>query len=74
MQEQLTDQSIVIGIKEVPLNELDTSPVNGRARTHIMFSHTAKGGCTSLCPFPPYFSVKILMFDFDAYHAFISRR
>ncbi|KAF8321368.1 hypothetical protein DL93DRAFT_2130912 [Clavulina sp. PMI_390] len=43
IQDKLTDQSIVIGIKEVPLSELDTSPVNGRPRTHVMFSHTAKG-------------------------------
>lgn len=43
VQKDLPAQDIVIGIKEVPLNELDTTPVNGGASTHIMFSHTAKG-------------------------------
>ncbi len=34
-----------MGIKETPLSELDrlSSPVNGRERTLVMFSHTAKG-------------------------------
>ena len=35
--------SIILGIKEVPLNELLTSQVDNRPRTHLMFSHTAKG-------------------------------
>ncbi|KAG8905005.1 hypothetical protein FRB99_000878 [Tulasnella sp. 403] len=41
----LSPANIVIGIKETPLSELDrlVSPVEGRERTHIMFSHTAKG-------------------------------
>ncbi|KAG8912919.1 hypothetical protein FRC00_003491, partial [Tulasnella sp. 408] len=41
----LEPANIVIGIKETPLSELDRlkSPVNGRERTHVMFSHTAKG-------------------------------
>lgn len=43
---------IILGIKETPLNELITSPVANLdksnptvtcARTHMMFSHTAKG-------------------------------
>jgi len=53
VQDRLTDQSIIIGIKEVPLNELDAAPVDGRARTHIMFSHTAKGASISSLHFPP---------------------
>ncbi|KAG8832376.1 hypothetical protein FRC17_001423 [Serendipita sp. 399] len=43
VSESLEEANIVIGIKETPLKELLTSPVNGRSRTHIMFSHTAKG-------------------------------
>lgn len=41
----LEPANIVVGIKETPLSELDRlkSPVNGRERTHVMFSHTAKG-------------------------------
>ncbi|KAG9005553.1 hypothetical protein FRB90_010309 [Tulasnella sp. 427] len=41
----LEPANIVIGIKETPLSELDRlkTPVNGRERTHVMFSHTAKG-------------------------------
>ena len=35
--------SIILGIKEVPLNELLTSQVDNQPRTHLMFSHTAKG-------------------------------
>lgn len=35
----------MVGIKETPISELDnlTAPVDGRERTHVMFSHTAKG-------------------------------
>ncbi|KAJ7644034.1 Saccharopine dehydrogenase-domain-containing protein [Roridomyces roridus] len=44
----LQDADIIVGIKETPLPELLTSPVTGTfggqyARTHLMFSHTAKG-------------------------------
>ncbi|KZV92569.1 hypothetical protein EXIGLDRAFT_614197 [Exidia glandulosa HHB12029] len=36
---------IILGIKETPLDELDSlcAPVAGTPRTHIMFSHTTKG-------------------------------
>lgn len=34
---------ITLGIKEPPLSTLKVSPVDGVSRTHIMFSHTAKG-------------------------------
>ncbi|KAF7346180.1 Alpha-aminoadipic semialdehyde synthase, mitochondrial [Mycena sanguinolenta] len=51
IKENLNDAHIVVGIKETPLSELITTPVQdlnpltGRkiARTHLMFSHTAKG-------------------------------
>jgi alpha-aminoadipic semialdehyde synthase len=35
----------VIGIKEAPIKELDSliTPVDSCERTHLMFSHTAKG-------------------------------
>ncbi|KAJ7505433.1 Saccharopine dehydrogenase-domain-containing protein [Mycena galericulata] len=44
----LRDAHIIVGIKETPLSELITSPVQDLsggmcARTHLMFSHTAKG-------------------------------
>ncbi|KAG8868396.1 hypothetical protein FRB98_003566, partial [Tulasnella sp. 332] len=41
----LAPANILVGIKETPISELDhlTTPVDGRERTHIMFSHTAKG-------------------------------
>ncbi|KDQ17415.1 hypothetical protein BOTBODRAFT_105760 [Botryobasidium botryosum FD-172 SS1] len=40
----LEPATIILGIKEVPLNELITSPSpEGLPRTHIMFSHTIKG-------------------------------
>ncbi|KAG9033233.1 hypothetical protein FRB95_000412 [Tulasnella sp. JGI-2019a] len=41
----LAPANIVVGIKETPISELDklTTPVDGRERTHVMFSHTAKG-------------------------------
>ncbi|KAG8924983.1 hypothetical protein FRC02_010062 [Tulasnella sp. 418] len=38
--------NILVGIKEIPIPELDgglLSSVDGRPRTHVMFSHTAKG-------------------------------
>lgn len=43
MADSLQPAHIVLGIKETPLNELITDPVEGRPRTHFMFSHTAKG-------------------------------
>ncbi|KAJ6508932.1 Saccharopine dehydrogenase-domain-containing protein [Mycena sanguinolenta] len=51
IKENLNDAHIVVGIKETPLSELITTPVQdlnpltgGKiARTHLMFSHTAKG-------------------------------
>jgi hypothetical protein len=46
LQHNLEPASIVMGIKEVPLNELVTAPpstLKDRRRTHLMFSHTAKG-------------------------------
>ncbi|KAJ7784692.1 Saccharopine dehydrogenase-domain-containing protein [Mycena metata] len=40
----LGDANIIVGIKETPLPELITTPSQDRlARTHLMFSHTAKG-------------------------------
>ncbi|KAJ7043988.1 Saccharopine dehydrogenase-domain-containing protein [Mycena alexandri] len=40
----LNDAHIIVGIKETPLQELITTPSQDRlARTHLMFSHTAKG-------------------------------
>ncbi|KAJ7095979.1 Saccharopine dehydrogenase-domain-containing protein [Mycena belliarum] len=50
IKENLQDAHIIVGIKETPLSELITSPVHdvsGKSytcpRTHLMFSHTAKG-------------------------------
>jgi alpha-aminoadipic semialdehyde synthase len=41
----LESAHIIVGIKETPLDELITSPTQDShyGRTHIMFSHTAKG-------------------------------
>lgn len=41
----LAPANILVGIKETPISQLDAlkAPVNGRERTHVMFSHTAKG-------------------------------
>ena len=39
----LSPAQVIIGIKETPLNEVLTDDVHGRARTHVMFSHTHKG-------------------------------
>ncbi|KAJ6557367.1 Saccharopine dehydrogenase-domain-containing protein [Mycena vulgaris] len=46
--ENLRDAHILVGIKETPVSDLITSPIqdpNGTMcpRTHLMFSHTAKG-------------------------------
>ncbi|KAJ7254348.1 Saccharopine dehydrogenase-domain-containing protein [Mycena haematopus] len=51
IKENLNEAHIVVGIKETPLPELITTPVQDLnpltgakiARTHLMFSHTAKG-------------------------------
>lgn len=48
VMKDLGDAHILVGIKETPLSELITSPVQDLsggicARTHLMFSHTAKG-------------------------------
>ncbi|KZT33116.1 hypothetical protein SISSUDRAFT_993382 [Sistotremastrum suecicum HHB10207 ss-3] len=43
VHDTLEPAHIVVGIKEVPLNEVLTSPVDGIPRTHLMFSHSAKG-------------------------------
>ncbi|EPQ53172.1 hypothetical protein GLOTRDRAFT_140080 [Gloeophyllum trabeum ATCC 11539] len=39
----LSPAHIILGIKETPLAELLTTPVDGIPRTHLMFSHTIKG-------------------------------
>ncbi|KAJ7069890.1 Saccharopine dehydrogenase-domain-containing protein [Mycena amicta] len=39
----LSQAHIHLGIKETPLDEVITSPVQDVPRTHLMFSHTAKG-------------------------------
>lgn len=41
--EGLDAANILVGIKETPLDELLTNEIDGKPRTHIMFSHTAKG-------------------------------
>jgi alpha-aminoadipic semialdehyde synthase len=41
--DSLQSAHVILGIKETPLNELITDTVEGRLRTHFMFSHTAKG-------------------------------
>ena len=49
MTDDLTPAHIILGIKEVPIMELITSPVSSTTssspvpRTHLMFSHTTKG-------------------------------
>lgn len=43
LSDTLEHANIVLGIKETPLDELDTDSVNGRPRIQFMFSHTAKG-------------------------------
>ncbi|KAJ7758520.1 Saccharopine dehydrogenase-domain-containing protein [Mycena maculata] len=43
IMKDLGDAHIIVGIKETPLDELITSPLQDSARTHLMFSHTAKG-------------------------------
>ncbi|KAJ7696052.1 Saccharopine dehydrogenase-domain-containing protein [Mycena rosella] len=50
IKENLQDAHILVGIKETPLPDLITSPVKDLSgndtmcsRTHLMFSHTAKG-------------------------------
>ncbi|KZS87672.1 hypothetical protein SISNIDRAFT_398299, partial [Sistotremastrum niveocremeum HHB9708] len=43
VHDTLEPAHIVVGIKEVPLNEVLKSPVDGIPRTHLMFSHSAKG-------------------------------
>ncbi|KAF7314386.1 hypothetical protein MKEN_00911300 [Mycena kentingensis (nom. inval.)] len=39
----LHETHIQLGIKETPLAEVITSPLDSMPRTHLMFSHTAKG-------------------------------
>ncbi|KIY47717.1 hypothetical protein FISHEDRAFT_44841 [Fistulina hepatica ATCC 64428] len=40
----LANAHIVLGIKEPPLSEVETAPIDGTfSRVHLMFSHTAKG-------------------------------
>lgn len=39
----MNEAHIILGIKETPLNDLITDSIDGRPRTQIMFSHTAKG-------------------------------
>lgn len=41
--DSLQSAHVILGIKETPLDELMTDAVEGRPRTHFMFSHTAKG-------------------------------
>ncbi|KAJ6584864.1 Saccharopine dehydrogenase-domain-containing protein [Mycena capillaripes] len=49
IKDNLQDAHIIVGIKETPLPELITNPIRPSipgglsARTHLMFSHTAKG-------------------------------
>ncbi|KAK7048252.1 mitochondrial alpha-aminoadipic semialdehyde synthase [Favolaschia claudopus] len=49
IKDNLNEAHIVVGIKETPLHELITTPVQDAtseeltSRTHLMFSHTAKG-------------------------------
>ncbi|KAJ7319097.1 Saccharopine dehydrogenase-domain-containing protein [Mycena albidolilacea] len=49
IKDNLNEAHIIVGIKETPLPELITTPVQDlvtgkmTARTHLMFSHTAKG-------------------------------
>ena len=45
LHSSLRSAHIIVGIKETPLDELITSPTQDGHynRTHIMFSHTAKG-------------------------------
>ncbi|KAJ7134466.1 Saccharopine dehydrogenase-domain-containing protein [Mycena epipterygia] len=48
IKENLQDAHILVGIKETPLQDLISSPIQDPsggmcARTHLMFSHTAKG-------------------------------
>ncbi|KAF7365331.1 Alpha-aminoadipic semialdehyde synthase, mitochondrial [Mycena venus] len=49
IKDNLNDAHIIVGIKETPVSELITTPVQDlgpgkmTARTHLMFSHTAKG-------------------------------
>ncbi|KAF7291646.1 hypothetical protein HMN09_01255800 [Mycena chlorophos] len=41
--EDLSQAHIHIGIKETPLHEVIATPLDDMRRTHLMFSHTAKG-------------------------------
>jgi alpha-aminoadipic semialdehyde synthase len=43
VHDTLQPAHIVLGIKETPVNELLTSPVQSTPRTYLMFSHTVKG-------------------------------
>ncbi|KAF8882271.1 Saccharopine dehydrogenase-domain-containing protein [Infundibulicybe gibba] len=44
VESNLNDAHIIVGIKETPLSELVTTPSPAHThRTHLMFSHTAKG-------------------------------
>ncbi|KAJ7596298.1 Saccharopine dehydrogenase-domain-containing protein [Mycena floridula] len=48
IQPNLEKAHIILGIKEPPLQSLLPSPVDGLARTYMMFSHTAKGQAYNL--------------------------